>query len=92
MNLATFLIGMVGPLAARVLLSLGLSLVSMVGLGAGVAALRTVFIDAANTMPASALQLAGLFGIWYCAGIWFGAATFVVTWAATKGAWTLAKS
>ena len=32
MNLASFLVGMVGPLVARVLVSLGLSIVTLTGL------------------------------------------------------------
>lgn len=91
MSWATFLIGLVGPLTARVLASLGLSLVSMAGLTAALVTLKGMVHDNLASLPADTLQLGGLFGLWYCIGIWLGAVTFCVTWASTKGVWTLGK-
>jgi len=91
-NLAAFLVGLVGPLMARWLASLGLSLVVLTGLTASVSALKSQIISNIGAMPAVAVQLGGLFGLWECIGIWLGAATFVITWHSTKGFWTLAKA
>jgi len=92
MNLAAFLIGMVGPLVARVLVSLGVSLVTIAGLTAATAALKGYVTSAIGGLPAVAVQLAGLYGAWTCLGMIFGTITFCVTWQSTKGFWALAKT
>lgn len=92
MNLASFLVGLVGPLMARWLASMGLSLVVLAGLTGAVAQLKGLITSNLSGMPLAALQLAGLFGVWEAIGIILGAVTFCITWASTKGFWTLAKS
>lgn len=92
MNLAAFLVGLVGPLMARWLASVGLSLVVLTGLTAAVSGLKSQIISNIGAMPAAAVQLGGLMGLWEGIGIWLGAVTFVITWQSTKGFWTLAKS
>jgi len=91
MNLATFLLGLVGPLAARFLVSMGLGLVTMVGLDAAASSLKSTMLTNLHGLPATALQLGGLFGLWECMGYVLGAVTFVITWNAAKGFWALAK-
>lgn len=91
MNLAAFLVGMVGPLAARLLVASGLSLVSVAGLAAAVTALKSTLTSSISQLPAAVLQLGGLFGIWECFGIVLGAVAFVVSWQSTRGFWMLAK-
>jgi len=92
MSLAAFLVGLVGPIMARWLASVGLSLVVMAGLTAAVATLKTTIQTNLAGLPLDGLQLAGLFGLWQCLGMVLGALTFCVTWASTKGFWTLAKT
>lgn len=92
MNLAAFLVGLVGPLMARWLASVGLSLVVLTGLTSAVSALKAQIISNLSGLPAVAVQLGGLMGLWEAIGIWLGAVTFVITWQSTKGFWTLAKS
>jgi len=92
MGLAAFLVGLVGPLMARWLTSVGLSLVTMAGLTAAMATLRSMMMSNINSLPAECIQLGGLFGVWACLGMVLGAVTFCVTWASTKGFWTLAKA
>lgn len=92
MNLASFLVGLVGPLMARWLASVGLSLVVLAGLTASVSQLKGLITSNLSGLPLATLQLAGLMGVWEGFGIILGAVTFCVTWASTKGFWTLAKS
>ena len=92
MNLASFLVGLVGPLMARWLASMGLSLVVLAGLTASVSQLKGLITSNLSGLPLATLQLAGLMGVWEGFGIILGAVTFCVTWASTKGFWTLAKS
>lgn len=92
MNLASFLVGLVGPLMARWLASVGLTLVVMGGLTTAVSELKGLITANLSGLPLATLQLGGLFGIWEATGIILGAVTFCVTWASTKGFWTLAKS
>ncbi|MCH8180601.1 MAG: DUF2523 domain-containing protein [Proteobacteria bacterium] len=92
MNLASFLVGLVGPLMARWLASVGLSLVVLTGLTSAASALKSQISSDLSGLPLVALQLGGLLGLWEAIGIWLGAITFVITWQSTKGFWTLAKS
>lgn len=92
MNLSAFLVGLVGPLMARWLASMGLSLIVLAGLTGAVTQLKAQILSDLNGLPLVALQLGGLFGLWEAIGVWLGAITFVVTWQSTKGSWTLAKS
>lgn len=90
MNLASFLVAMVGPMVARVLSALGLSLVVLTGATAALTALRSTLVQNIGGLPAVALQLGGLLGIWQALGILLGAMTFVMTWKSTAGFWALA--
>lgn len=92
MNLAAFLVAMVGPLVARLLASLGVSLVVMAGLVGAMAVLKSTMLSNLNALPSDALLLGGLLGIWQCVGMVLGAYTFCITWAGTKGFIGLAKA
>lgn len=92
MNLAAFLVAMVGPLAARLLASLGLSLVSVAGITLAYSALKTQLISNIASLPAKAIQLGGIFGVWEAIGVILGAMVFVMTWRGTSGFWKLAKT
>ena len=92
MSIAAFLVAMVGPLAARLLAAFGVSLVTLAGLVATTATLKALISQSLHSAPGDALQLMGLFGIWTCIGLWFGAITFVITWKSTTGFMALAKA
>lgn len=92
MNLAAFLVGLVGPLMARWIASMGFSLVVLAGLTAAVTQIKGLIVSNIGGLPLVALQLGGLFGLWEALGMLLGAATFVVTWHSTKGFWSLAKA
>jgi len=62
-TLATFLIGIAGSLAARVLLSLGIGIVSYAALTTLVGSLISQMQTQYNALPTTTLQLAGLGGI-----------------------------
>lgn len=91
MNLSSWLIAMVGPLTARLLAALGLSLVSVAGLAAALSTLRTTIMGGLDGLPLAALQLGGLLGIWEALGIALGAVAFVVAWHGTS-AWRFIKT
>lgn len=92
MNLATFLITLVGPLAARIISVLGVQLVVLTGLAAGVSALKDLVRQNIGSLPQTTVQLAGLLGIWTAIGIYFGVLSFALTWRATKGFTAIAKT
>lgn len=91
MNLVAFLVGMVGPLAAQLIVSLGVSLITLTGLTVAVGALKTQVINNLSGLPLAGLQLAGLYGAWTALGMVFGCITFVLTWRSTKGFTAIAK-
>jgi hypothetical protein len=92
MNLAAFLIGLVGPVMARWLSAMGMSLISVAGMTAAYATLKAQVISNIGGLPAQAIALGGLFGIWEAVGIILGAFVFVMTWRGTSGFWRLAKT
>lgn len=92
MGLAAFIIAMVGPVAARILASLGLSLVSVTGLTLAYSMLKAQVISGIGGLPAAAIQLGGLMGIWEALGIVMGALVFAMTWRGTSGFWKLART
>ncbi len=75
MGLGTWLAAMMAPLVARVLMALGFSVVSIVGVTAVLSQLKGMFIAQASALPAAGLQLALLGGFGTAAGIIFGAVT-----------------
>lgn len=91
MPIAAFLVAMVGPLLARAIASLGVSLVVMAGLVSAMAALRATMLANLTGLPMDGLLLGGLLGLWQAIGMTLGALTFCVTWASTKGFIGLAK-
>lgn len=90
-SIATWLVAMVGPLAAQLLLSLGMSIVVLTGATAAFSTIKTQIITNISAMPAQVIGLGGLFGIWTALGMYFGAMTFCLTWRSSTGFWALAK-
>jgi hypothetical protein len=92
MNLAAFLVAMVGPLVVRLLAALGVSLITMTGATVAFDAVKNQVLGAASGLPLAAIQLAGLVGVWAAIGMLIGAYSFAMTWASTKGFMALAKA
>lgn len=92
MNFAAWLIAMVGPLVARVLVTLGISVVVTAGLTVIASTLKAQIVTQLGGMPTAAIMFLGLVGVWEALGIVFGAITFAVTWHTTAGAWRLART
>lgn len=81
MGIGTWLAGMMQPLLARILMALGFSVVSVVGVTAAMDQIKGMFLSNLQLIPAAALQLALLGGVGEAAGILFGAvATRVALW------------
>ena len=80
MGFGAFLVALVGPMTARVLASLGLSLVVMTGIVATIDSLKATMLDAANALAFDVVALCGLFGVWECVALALGGITFCVTW------------
>ena len=81
---ATFM-GITGSIVARVLLSLGLAMVSYKGMDIVIDGLKTRVISAANGLPADIFNLFLLAGGGYCLNMLFGAITFrLAYWTATR--------
>lgn len=92
MNLTTWLLSMVGPVAARVLAALGVSFVSVTGLAVAVTTLRDLVLTQLGALPLAALQLLGLFGVWEALGMLFGCVTFVISWRSIGSTWRIARA
>lgn len=86
-SLAQLLLRLVGPIVARVLAALGLSLLTVKGADIAVDRLKTIVVEGANGLPSQALSLFLLAGGGVALNMIFGAITFrVVYWGLSKGA------
>lgn len=63
MNIAAWLMALVGPLAIRVIIALGFTAVTLTGVTAAVASLVSIAQNSWSAMPVGVLQLASLSGI-----------------------------
>lgn len=75
MKFGTFLLAMVQPLLAKILLSLGFSVVSIVGMQTVIGQFKQSIVTSANSMPVDMLNLVLFSGIGTGIGIIFGACT-----------------
>lgn len=81
MKFGTWLMAMMQPLIAKILVSLGFSVVSIVGMDLVVNQLRDAVISGVNTLPADLLGLFLFAGGGVSMGIVFGAvATKLLLW------------
>ncbi|CAG0972995.1 hypothetical protein BURK2_01407 [Burkholderiales bacterium] len=92
MTLVSFIIGLVGPVLARILAQLGLGLVVMTGLYTAYATLKGQVIAGIGAQHLWAVQLGGLMGIWEALGIVMGAFVFVITWRGANSIWSVVKT
>jgi len=84
-NLATFLLGLIGPLALRVLTAIGISTVTFTGVTTGVQALIDSVVSNYASLPADVLGLCGVAGVPQALGIIAGAMVARVgLWAAVN--------
>ena len=90
MTVAQFLIALVGPMVARVLSTLGITIVVLAGLTAAATTIKSMVITNLSGLPLAALQLGGLYGLWQGIGMVFGGITFVMSWKAAAGFWAMA--
>lgn len=85
MNFLAALVGLTGPIVARVLITLGFSLVTITGVTVTLTTLKGYVQLNLGQAPLAIVQLAGLAGAWEALGLVFGAATFVAgLWVATS--------
>ncbi|QTD44305.1 DUF2523 domain-containing protein [Ottowia testudinis] len=85
MPLAAFLLGMVGSLVGKVLLALGLSVVTVVGFEIAIGQLKSQLIGGVYSLPVDVLNLFLLAGGGVALNLIFGAITFRVTmWSISK--------
>jgi hypothetical protein len=79
MKFGTWLMAMVQPLIAKILLTLGLSVVSIVGMEVMLNSMKASFVTSMNAMPAVWLEFALYLWIGKGIGIIFGALTAKLT-------------
>lgn len=79
MNFAAFLASMAAPIASRVLMALGFSVITVTGVTLAIQQLKDMVVNNLGNAPISMLQLGGLLGAWQGLGMVFGAITFAVT-------------
>lgn len=75
MKLGTWLLAMMQPLIAKIMMTLGFSLVSIVGMDAVLTSLKSSFVTSFNSMPAVWVEFALYLWIGKGIGIIFGALT-----------------
>lgn len=75
MKIGTWLLSMMQPLLAKILVSLGFSVVSIVGMESLLTTMKASFVTSINGMPAEWLQFALYLWIGKGIGIIFGACT-----------------
>lgn len=93
MKLGTWLLAMCEPLLAKILLTLGFSVVSIVGVEISINALRDQVVSGLNAMPSVWLQFALYLWIGKGIGIVFGAiATKLTLWSIQNATSMLGKA
>jgi hypothetical protein len=87
------LVSLATPILARVLVSLGMSVVTITGVSLVLSSLKSQIVSYAGSAPLAMLQLIGLSGGWEALGIIFGAMTFAGTyWSLTQATKLLGSS
>ena len=93
MKFGTFLLALAEPLLAKILIVLGLSVVSIVGVDAVIGTLKTQFISNLSSMPVLWLDFALYLWIGKGIGIIFGAITTrLALWSIQNATAVLGKS
>lgn len=76
MKVGTWLAAMMQPLVARVLVALGMQVVTITGMGVAIGTIKNLFLQHIGAVPAAGFQLALLAGVGTAFGMIFGAITF----------------
>lgn len=93
MKLGTWLLALVEPMLAKILLALGFSVVSIGGMDSVLSAMKSSFVANMQTMPAEWLQFALYLWIGKGIGIIFGACTTkLMLWAIQSSTALLGKN
>lgn len=93
MKIGTFLLSLVQPMLAKMLIALGFSVVSIVGVEAALNQVKALFISSFMGMPADLVQLALYLWIGKAVGVIFGAcATKLMLWSIQNATSLLGKS
>jgi len=93
MKIGTWLLSLVEPMLARLLLALGFSLVSIVGMDSVLQSIKTQFIANMSSMPADWLNFALYLWLGKGLGIVFGAfTTKLMLWSIQNSTQILGKS
>lgn len=92
MPLVPWLLSLVGPMLGRVLLSLGFSVVTLVGFESGVGEVKQMLVNNTSSLPADTLNLFLLAGGGVGMNMIFGAISFRISmWAITRSTRLLGK-
>lgn len=75
MKIGTWLLSLVQPMIAKIMLTLGLSVVTITGLESALGQLKDLFVSSMNSLPADMLSLALYLWIGKAVGVIFGACT-----------------
>lgn len=79
------LASLAAPIAARVLLALGMAVVTVGGVAASIGGLKSAILSSIGGASENIVLLAGLAGCWEGLGLVFGAVTFAISfWTATQ--------
>lgn len=93
MNLSTWLLSMMQPLLAKILVTLGFGVVSIIGMDAVLAGLKTTLVANINSMPVVWLDFALYLWIGKGIGIIFGAcSTKLMLWSIQNATSMLGKN
>lgn len=93
MKIGTWLLAMMEPLLAKILISLGFSVISIVGMDSVIGALKAQIISSMGALSGDMLQIALYLYIGKGIGIIFGAITTkMLLWAAQNATSILGKS
>lgn len=83
--MGAFLLAMAQPILARIIISLGMTVLTLTGVMEAYSTLKGMIQDNINQAPAAALQLAALAGVPDGLAMVLGAVSFVVSlWLATS--------
>lgn len=86
MKIGTWLAAMMQPLVAKILLALGLQVVTIGGVAVAITTLKNLFLSHIAQVPQAGFQLALLAGVGTAFGMIFGAITFrIAMWTLQRG-------
>lgn len=86
MPLVAWVLALAQPLVARILVALGMTVLSVTGIDLAYQSMKTQLMNSVNSMPAAALQLAALAGVPDGLAMVLGAVLFVISFYTTTAA------